>query len=151
MGFFDKLSSFLSTASKVSDKAMDVYTQTKNISDTFSNNGKASSDRKPGKTVDQRIRNVCARSFPEYILKSGIPASEVNAGYDARNFSFMLFKDNSPKLAIMVLSGHNDYAKKDVRAAHEACHTYGINCINIMTYLPSTEEYITDRIMANIR
>lgn len=151
MGFFDKLSSFISTASKVSDKAVDIYSQTKNISDTFSNNGKASSDKKPGKTVDQRIRNVCARSFPEYTLKSCISASEVNAGHDARNFSFMLFRDNSPKLAIMVLSGHNEYAKTDVRAAHEACRSYGINCINIMTYLPSTEEYITDRIMANIR
>lgn len=151
MGFFNKLSSFVSTASKVSNKSMDIYSQTKNISDTFSDKGNVNPVRKPGKTVEQRVQNVCARSFPEYILKSNISVSELNPAIEARNYSFMLYKDNSPKLAIMVLPGHNDYAKKNVKAAHEVCRTYGINCINIMTYLPSTEEYITDRIMANIR
>ncbi len=151
MGFFDKLSSFISTASKVSDKAIDIYSQTKNVSDSFSGNAKTSPVRSPGKNVNQRIKNVCAYSFPEYTLKSNISASIVNADSEARDFSFMLYRDNSPKLAIMVLSGHNDYAKRDVKAAHKACRVYGINCINIMTYLPSTEEYITDRIAENIR
>lgn len=103
------------------------------------------------KGVIERLINVCERQFKEYELIENVSASGFNAETGAENYSFVMYKDGAPKLTIMILEGHNDYRRKSVRLAHEASEAMGVGCINIMTFLPSTEEYIETRIRQNIK
>ena len=96
--------------------------------------------------VIERLKNVCGEKYSEYELVANVDASIFNADSKASNYSYVMYKDSKPCLTIMILEGHNDYRLKRVELAHEASEAFGVGCINIMTFLPSTTEYIEGRI-----
>lgn len=101
-------------------------------------------------SVSDRVRRVIKENYAEYELCERVQASELGGEYDAQKYSFMLCRDGRAKLTIMVLEGKNDYHRKNVRLAHKASESAGVPCINIMEYLPSTYEYIKDKIAENL-
>lgn len=101
--------------------------------------------------VYERIEKVVREYYPDYQLEKDISANIFNITSDACRYSYVLKKGNSICLTIIVLSDKNAYRKYDVVSAHNASENAGVHCINIMTYLPSTEEYINQRIAENIR
>lgn len=109
-----------------------------------------SSDNADKLPLRARIEHVCQQSFPEYALDKDVPAYHLGGSPDAYDFTYILYRDNKPKLVILVLYGHNDYKKKSVRLAHDAARTAGAACINIMDYLPSKTAYIQDVIAKNL-
>lgn len=100
--------------------------------------------------VVERLKSVCSRRYPDYELKENVDASVFYADAKASNYSYVMYKDGQPKLSIMILEGSNDYRLKRVVLAHEASEAQGVGCINIMTFLPSTTEYIEGRIKEHL-
>ncbi|MBQ1393905.1 MAG: hypothetical protein II919_05655 [Lachnospiraceae bacterium] len=97
-------------------------------------------------SLHDRIRKVLRENYSEYEVRENVPAGEFGEKNDGMPYSFVLYHGGSVKLTIMVLNGRNDYKLKRVVNAHKASKNAGANCINIMSYLPSTYEYINQRI-----
>ena len=95
-------------------------------------------------------KKVLEENFSEYIVYNAIEPGQFGNFYGGRNYDFVLYDGSAKKLAILVLSGHNDYGCKAVRISKEAATEEGIKCINIMSYLPSTYDYIKARIQENL-
>ncbi|MBR3646336.1 MAG: hypothetical protein IKN54_07940 [Lachnospiraceae bacterium] len=104
----------------------------------------------PEKRLKQRIEQVVVEQYSSYELRPEVSPSVFNGSSDARTISYVLYYRTEPKLGIMVLSNTNDYKKADVLASHKVCKDAGFNCINIMSYLPSTYEYINGVIGNNL-
>lgn len=102
-------------------------------------------------SVSERIVRVADKYYPEYELSENIDAGVFYAETGARNYSFALSREGKICLTIMVLKDKNDYKRKSVILAHRASENAGVHCINIMEYLPSSENYINGRIAENIR
>lgn len=100
--------------------------------------------------VIDRTKKVLEENFSEYIVYNNIEPGQFGNFYGGRNYDFVLYDGSAKKLAILVLSGHNDYGCKAVRISKEAATEEGIKCINIMSYLPSTYDYIKARIQENL-
>lgn len=107
-------------------------------------------DDRSRRGVEERLKSVCSRKYPDYELKANVDASVFYADAKASNYSYVMYKDGQPKLSIMILEGSNDYRLKRVVLAHEASEAQGVGCINIMTFLPSTTEYIEGRIKEHL-
>lgn len=135
-----------SVVSNVMDK---VAESIDGIPESHSASNQTIPNKVPQKVPD-RIEMVVKNHFPSYTLKANINASVFGGDSQARTISYVMYEYDEPKLGIMVLSGSNDYRKNDVRLAHSACTDSGFKCINIMTYLPSTYEYIKDVISNNL-
>ncbi len=101
--------------------------------------------------VRERLEQVFATEWSDYEIRRNIPSSELNADSKARSYSYGMYRDGQPKAMIMLLTNRNHYCRKDVRLAHDACYNIGIPCINIMSYLPSTTEYISGRLKENLK
>lgn len=101
--------------------------------------------------VEERIEYVLRSSFSQYEVRRNVDAREFMAEDMADSYSYVLYLEGTPKLSIMVMNGHNEYAKKSVRLAHAASENMSVPCINIMTYLPSTAEYIQTAIHEKLR
>lgn len=117
-----------------------------NYSSTVTQPVYTSSAQEEPDDVEDRIEAVLSRDFSEYEVRKNVNSSEFMANEAADNYSYVLYLEGHPKLSIMVLNGHNEYAKKSVRLAHEASEGKSVPCINIMTYLPSTMSYIKEAI-----
>lgn len=143
MGFFRDLLS--KGVKEVTDSVKDsVIDSVNNTFSSYNNLPKA-------KNVKQRIRNVVNTYYCGYTIEENVNPCIFYAQPEASNYSFVLSRDGQPALSIMVLSGHNDYRKKSVMLAHDASEAAGVHCINIMEYLPSTEDYIKQRISEEIK
>ena len=125
----------------------DVDSRTHSYND---NNKSGVSEEWSYEGVVERLKSVCGRKYPDYELKANVDASVFYADAKASNYSYVMYKDGQPKLSIMILDGHNDYRLKRVVLAHEASEAQGVGCINIMTFLPSTTEYIEGRIKEHL-
>lgn len=125
----------------------DVDSRTNSYND---NNKSGVSEEWSYEGVVERLKSVCSRKYPDYELKANVDASVFYADAKASNYSYVMYKDGQPKLSIMILEGSNDYRLKRVVLAHEASEAQGVGCINIMTFLPSTTEYIEGRIKEHL-
>lgn len=97
-------------------------------------------------SVTDRIRRVIAENYAGYEVRERVPATEWGGTRDMRTYDFVLYSAGEAKLTILVLSGGADYKRKAVKDAHTLSEQKGAHCINIMEYLPSTYEYINERI-----
>lgn len=141
MGFFGDL--FKKEAGKmVSDFVGDIT----NVNKTE----KFNPAKQSRQDVIDRTKKVLEENFSEYIVYNNIEPGQFGNFYGGRNYDFVLYDGSAKKLAILVLSGHNDYGCKAVRISKEAATEEGIKCINIMSYLPSTYDYIKARIQENL-
>lgn len=157
MGFLDNLlkNSVKKIAGETIDKVMgdtfDEFTQAgKSILNTATANSSSQSHSSRELSLPERIEKVCANQFPEYEVNKNVDSSICNADPAAWKYSYTLSRDGVLKLTILVLYDKNDYKRKAVRLAHEASEQMNVHCINIMDYLPSTEEYITNAIASHI-
>lgn len=145
MGLFKDL--FSKTANKLANEVID------NVKSYANDNTAASSSAKHGKnlSVNERIEKVVHECYPDYELKKNVSSNIFNTEKFAAKYTYTLSRFDAVRLTIMVLSDKNAYRRSDVVAAHNASENAGVHCINIMTYLPSTEEYIKQRIADNIK
>ncbi|MBR1391079.1 MAG: hypothetical protein IJ567_06530 [Lachnospiraceae bacterium] len=108
-------------------------------------------------TIDNRIQSVLTelnrdRIDPATILtlRSSVPASELQANPEARDYSYGVYQNGQPKCMIMVLTNRNDYQRRAVRLSHEAAENAGVSCINLMTHLPNETSYISQKIQESL-
>lgn len=145
MGFLKNL--FTNTADRLAD---DLIDNVKNKALSSMSASKSSLTNKK-LSVNERIEKVIHEYYPDYEFDKNISADIFNAASNTCKYSYVLKKNGSICLTIIVLSDKNAYRKSNVVAAHNASENAGVHCINIMTYLPSEEEYINQRIAENIR
>lgn len=145
MGLFKNL--FSKTANKPANEVID------NVKSYANDNTVTSRSAKHGKnlSVNERIEKVVHECYPDYELKKNVSSNIFNTEKFAAKYTYTLSRFDAVRLTIMVLSDKNAYRRSDVVAAHNASENAGVHCINIMTYLPSTEEYIKQRIADNIK
>lgn len=96
------------------------------------------------------LETIIAEEFSEYELRRNVPASEMTSNSQARDYSFGLYLDGSPKAFIMIMKDKNDYRKKDVVLAKQAAESNGIPYMNFMMHLPNEPEYISNRLKQNV-
>ena len=148
MGLFDSL--LRMGVKKIVNDALDkAFDSTGETSGNRSAHTPVSTQRysAPEKSVEERIESVCSSNYPEYTLEKNVPSSRYGGSPQAYDFTCLLCKDGSPHLAMLILTDHSDYRRKSVRLAHEDCEQIiRIHCLNFMEYLPTTEEYITERL-----
>lgn len=118
-------------------------------------NGKISSDsrkrRESGeRELRKRLEQIFAEEWADYEVRKNVPASELNAQPEAKTYSYGIYWCGQPKAMIMILTDRNQYRKKEVRLAGDACRMNGIPYMNFMSYLPNTCEYISKRLKENI-
>ncbi|MGN0341394.1 MAG: hypothetical protein ACI4DO_01230 [Roseburia sp.] len=115
-------------------------------------NGKVNNDQ-----AELALRNSIQKIFMRdwstkgYELRTDIPASELNAGDGARNYSYGFYLNGEPKCLIMVLTNRNHYKLKAVRLSEQAARNAGATYLNFFTHLPNREDYIAERFQNEIR
>lgn len=102
------------------------------------------------KELGERIAKIVAEEWPGYELRKDIAASEMDAAFGARKYSYGLYKNGTPKAMILVLDGRSLYCRKDTRLAHEACWQKGVFCMNLMMHLPNRRSYIAEQLRNNV-
>lgn len=102
------------------------------------------------KELGERIARIVAEEWPGYELRKDIPASEMDAAFGARKYSYGLYKNGTPKAMILVLDGRSLYCRKDTRLAHDACWKKGVFCMNLMMHLPNRRSYISKQLRDNV-
>lgn len=130
----------------LSDSDVDSRTHSYNENSNYS----GVSDEWSYKGVVERLKYVCSNKYPEYELKKNVDASIFYADRKASNYSYAMYYGEKPVITFMILEGKNDYRLKKVVLAHEASEASGVPCINIMTFLPSTIQYIEGRIKEHL-
>ncbi len=146
MGFLDsilkrELSNCISNALA---KAIDTSVNSNNASKKNAHGTEAA--------VRSRIEEIVARDFPSLELREDIPAQEMNAKEDARNYTYGLYLDGQPKAMIMLLEedNHNLYRNSKITKAKRACENAGVPYMNFMLYMSNRPEYIARRFQDTI-
>lgn len=98
------------------------------------------------KGLQSRMERVFQTEFAGYEIRKNVSAFDVFGDSEACNYTYGMYLNGSPKAMIIILNDKNAYRKKSVRLAHTACENYGIPCFNFMSYLPSTYDYIKERL-----
>lgn len=97
-----------------------------------------------------KLESIIASEFSEYELRKDIPASEMTSNSGARDYSYGLYLNGSPKAFIMIMKDRNDYKKRDVVLARQAAESNGIPYMNFIPHLPNEPEYISNRLRQNV-
>ena len=97
-----------------------------------------------------RIRSVIMENYSGYEVQENVPSGQFGKSQYGRAYDFVLMENGRPKLMILVLNGRNDYKYAWVREAHRISKEQSAKCMNVMTYLPSTAEYINETIKKNL-
>ena len=97
-----------------------------------------------------RLETIIAEEFSEYELRKEIPAAEMTSYDGAKDYSYGLYLNGTPKAFIMIMENKNHYMKKEVVLAKQAAEQSGIPYMNFMPHLPNTPEYISNRLRQNV-
>ena len=100
--------------------------------------------------VRARIEKIAAEEWSGYELRRDIPASEMGASPEARDYSYGLYLNGNPVAMILILDIDWHYRKKDVILAHEACEKLNVFCMNLLLPLPNYRSYISKRLRDNV-
>lgn len=100
--------------------------------------------------VCDRIERIAASEWSGYELRKNIPALELGADSNARDYSYGLYLNGVPKAMIIIIDIPSHYKKKDVRLAHEACERQQIYCMNLLLHLPNRYSYISKQLSDNV-
>lgn len=100
--------------------------------------------------VCARIEDIASTEWVGYELRWNIPAYEMGAAEEARDYSCGLYLDGMPKAMIIILEDPAHYRKKDTRLAHEACQAKDVFCMNLMLHLPNRRSYISEQLRKNV-
>lgn len=100
--------------------------------------------------VRARVEKIAAEEWRGYELRKDIPASEMGASPEARDYSYGLYLNGNPVAMIIILDIDWHYRKKDVILAHEACEKQNVFCMNLLLHLPNYRSYISKRLRDNV-
>lgn len=101
-------------------------------------------------TLRKRLEGVIEKEYSDYELRREIPAQQIGAEPEARNYSYGLYQNGSPKAFMMILDNRNHYRKREVVLAQKAAFANGIPYMNFMSHLPNETDYISERLKENI-
>lgn len=118
-------------------------------------NGRGSSDspkrRESGESkLRARLEQILADEWADYEIKKQVPPSELGEHSKAKAYSYGIYRYGQPRAMIMILTDRNQYRRKEVLLAKEACERNGIPYMNFMSHLPNTSEYISNHLKENI-
>lgn len=100
--------------------------------------------------VCERVEKIAAEEWSGYELRKNIPASEMGASADARDYSYGLYLNGTPVAMIMIIPIASHYHKKDVLLAHEACERQNVFCMNLLLHLPNRRSYISKQLRDHV-
>ncbi len=100
--------------------------------------------------VCDRVERIVASEWSGYELRKNIPAVELGADSNARDYSYGLYLNGVPKAMIIIIDIPSHYKKKDVRLAHEACERQHVFCMNLLLHLPNRYSYISKQLSDNV-
>lgn len=100
--------------------------------------------------VCDRVERIAASEWSGYELRKNIPATELGADSNARDYSYGLYLNGIPKATIIIIDVPSHYKKKNVRLAHEACERQHVFCMNLMLHLPNRYSYISKQLSDNV-
>lgn len=97
-------------------------------------------------TVEERICKVLADDFPGMELRKGVSAQAIGADNISWHYTYGIYQNGIPVGMINLLQGHNDYKKKNVLAAKEACEDLRIGYVHFILHLPNRKSYIKQQL-----
>ena len=148
MGFLDAI------LGKKRSTPADVELVAQTDIDTYAENERASgrSGCSGERLLRQRIEEIAARELPEYELRQKVSAGSVGAPKGARPFfDYGFYRDGALVAVIQILKDNNAYCRKSVRLAQGACEDRQISYMNFMSYMTNRPEYISERLIKNVR
>ena len=163
MGFLDNL--IRKTVSNAVDKAVDsVVDNIKEKSGFFPGTANTRSSAVSSQAQDPdeehcgydealiraRVEKVFAEEWSGYEVRQNVWAYEMGAEEGSHDYSYGLYLDGQPKAMVMVLEYSDDYRRKSVRLAHEACEKKGVFCMNLLPHMPNRRSYISKRLKDNV-
>ena len=92
-----------------------------------------------------KIMEVLAADFPEYEVREDVSPTLIGGTGKFLDYTLGVFKDNEPKLFIMVLDGRND-RRRTYRWSKEQAQKAGITMINFIEKSPNRYWYISERL-----
>ena len=92
-----------------------------------------------------KIMEVLAADFPEYEVREDVSPTLIGGTGKFLDYTLGVFKDNEPKLFIMVLDGRND-RRRTYRWSKEQAEKAGITMINFIEKSPNRYWYISERL-----
>ena len=99
------------------------------------------------KVLRQRLENAFSEVCPQYEVRTNLD-SGVNG---AAKYSYGLYDNGVPKAMIMVCASGVHHATKAEKLAMQASNAYGVPYMNFFAHLPNDQDYIVNRLQANIQ
>lgn len=158
MGLFDKLlkmgaDKLVQEASNHISKALDGKTATAAKSTPVHEKGaRPARDGKDwemkvinGKNVYDKLEACFSVHFSDYEVRKDVSPTEFGGEDSARPFTYVLYLSGEAKAVVMV-TRHNQDARKAYRLAQEAARKAGLPFINFFSHFDNREDYILDRL-----
>ncbi|MBQ6183049.1 MAG: zinc ribbon domain-containing protein [Clostridia bacterium] len=101
--------------------------------------------REDGRDVSEKLREVLASEFPAYTFRENVSPAEIGGTGKFMNYSFAVYKDNAPKLFMMII-GKTTCTHREYRWSKEQAQKAGVTMINFIRHEPNSVIYIKDRL-----
>lgn len=98
-----------------------------------------------GKNVYDKLEMCFHTHFSDYEVRKNVSPAEFGGEDAARHFTYVLYLCGEAKAVVMV-TPHNQDAKKAYRLAQEAARKAGLPFINFFSHFDNREEYVFDRL-----
>jgi hypothetical protein len=98
-----------------------------------------------GRPAAEKIREVLEREFPEYQVRDNVSPETIGGTGRFMRYSFGVYKDNAPKLFIMLI-GKTTCRLREYRWSKEQAEKAGVTLINFIVHEPNSVPYITQRL-----
>ena len=98
-----------------------------------------------GTTSRERILEVLRNEFSDYTVKEDVSPTTIGGTGRFMNYSIGVYKDDVPKLFIMLI-GKTTTTHREYRWSREEAEKKGYPFINFIEHYPNTPEYISNRL-----
>ena len=98
-----------------------------------------------GRPAAEKILEVLEREFPEYQVRDKVSPETLGGTGRFMRYSFGIYKDNVPKLFIMLI-GKTTCRLREYRWSKEQAEKAGVTLINFIEHEPNSIPYITQRL-----
>lgn len=98
-----------------------------------------------GKNVYDKLESCFHTHFADYEIRRDVSPADFGGAADARCFTYVLYLNGEAKAVVMV-TPHNQDARKAYRQAMDAANKAGLPFINFFTHFDNREDYILDRL-----
>ena len=102
-------------------------------------------DESDERTCREKVLTVLQEEFAEYEVRENVSPLTIGGQGKFMNYSIGVYKDNVPKLFIMLI-GKTTASHREYRWSRQEAEKNGIEFINFINHYPNTIPYITDRL-----